>query len=164
MISIIVAAAENNCIGKSNDLPWDLPDDLKRFATLTKGKTVFMGLKTWQSIISRIGKPLPGRRNVVLTLEKNDSINAEQVTSIADAVALLSGEEEAFVIGGASVYEQMLPYADKVYLTRVHAEVQGDAYFPKLDPKIWKLCASFKHPKDDRHTFAFSFQEYVKEK
>src|SRR3989344_1573680 len=138
-ISIIVAAAENNAIGRKNDLPWKISADLKHFVEVTKGKTVLMGLNTYKSILNILGKPLPNRKNLILTFTKDPSINQEQFTSFDD-VLRLAEKENIFVIGGASVYKQTLPYAKTLYLTRVHTNIDdADAFFPEVSENEWKL-------------------------
>lgn len=154
-VSLIVAAARNDVIGRDGTLPWHLPDDLKRFRALTTGHHVIMGRATHESI----GRPLPGRTNVVLT--RSPSYTAEGCTVVhalgeALSAARAAGEEEAFVIGGARVYEAALPRADRVYLTRVDAEVRGDVRLPPLGPG-WTEIAREERPADARHEHAFAF-------
>lgn len=159
-VSLIVAMAENRVIGRDGDLPWRLSADLKRFRELTTGHHVIMGRKTWESI----GKPLPGRTNVVVS--RNPSFSAEGCTVLpgldeALDAARTAGDDEAFVIGGARVYERALPDADRLYLTRVATRVEGDAYFPPLDESKWRETAREEHPADERndHPFAFTVLE-----
>lgn len=134
-ISIIVAASENNCIGRHGDLPWHIPEDLKHFKDKTTGHTVIMGRRTWDSIVKRLGDGgLPNRKNIVLSRGK---------LSLVDALNGLDGE--VFIIGGAQIYELALPIADKIYLTRVHQTVDGDAFFPELDENSWKESARETH-------------------
>jgi dihydrofolate reductase len=147
-VALIVAAATNNVIGRDNQLPWHLPQDLKYFKAKTLGKPVIMGRKTYESI----GRPLPGRPNIVVT--RNQAWSAEGVsvvTSLADAL-VLAGQlmahqeeqlQEAMVIGGAEIYRSALPLADRVYLTRIELPVDGDAYFPSLNQQEWKEVSSF---------------------
>lgn len=166
IISLIVAAAENGVIGKDNKLPWHLPDDLKHFKELTKGKTVIMGRKTYESI----GKPLPERRNIVLST-KMQSIEGTEVVSDMDALLArleteLPEDEEVFVIGGSDLFTQWLEdsftpiVAARVYLTRVHADIEGDAMFPDLDDDRWVEVESLQHPVDDKHAHAFTLLTY----
>jgi dihydrofolate reductase len=141
-VALIVAAAINNVIGRDNQLPWHLPQDLKYFKAKTLGKPVIMGRKTYESI----GRPLPGRPNIVVT--RNQAWSAEGVsvvTSLADALAL-AGQlmehqheqlQEAMIIGGAEIYRSALPLADRIYLTRIDLQVDGDAYFPQLNQQEW---------------------------
>jgi dihydrofolate reductase len=157
-VSIVVAAAENNVIGSANALPWRLPDDLRRFKALTLGKPVVMGRRTWESI----GKPLPGRTNIVVS-RRSDLLleGATVVDSLAQAFAAgarhSAGAPEVMVIGGAEIYRQALASTTTVHLTRVHARVAGDAYFPELAAEDWAETELQFHPVDERHAYAFSF-------
>lgn len=166
ILSLIVAAAENGVIGNDNKLPWDLPDDLKRFKQLTKGHPIIMGRKTFESI----GRPLPDRRNIVLSRSAS-SIDGVEVVSDLDALLRrldkeLPDTEEVFIIGGSDLFDQWLadaftPFvAGKVYLTRVHADIEGDAMFPDLDDDHWKLIEKEEHSADERHAHAFAFLTY----
>jgi dihydrofolate reductase len=129
-ISLIVAVARNGVIGKDGKLPWHLPEDLKRFKALTMGHHIIMGRRTWESI----GRPLPGRKSVVVTRQRDYSApGATVVHSLAEAVAACAGDDEAFVIGGEEIYREALASADRIYLTEVLAEYAGDARFPRLD-------------------------------
>jgi dihydrofolate reductase len=137
MISIIVAVSENMGIGINNDLLWHLPDDLKRFKRLTSGKTVIMGKKTWDSLPRR---PLPGRKNIVITDNANELIEGSvTVYSISEALEKCSGDPEAFIIGGGSIYRQFMPIADRLYITHIHHKAEADIFFPEIDPAIWKV-------------------------
>ncbi len=159
-ISLIVAAAENNVIGKDNDLPWRLPDDMKFFVRTTKGHHILTGRKNLESF----GKLLPNRTNIVLTRDKSYQFEgAEIFYELKDAIqfAKENGEEELMIIGGGEIYKQSLPIADCVYLTRVHTKIEGDTLFPKLGPE-WKEVSSEYHPKDEKHQFDFTFKEYEK--
>ncbi|NQV88506.1 MAG: dihydrofolate reductase [Parcubacteria group bacterium] len=159
-ISIIVAAAENNAIGRKNDLPWKLGADLKHFSQVTSGKTVLMGLNTYKSILNILGKPLPNRKNVILTFKKDPTIDQEQFTSFDD-VLKLAKNEDIFVIGGASVYKQTLPHAKTLYLTRVHTNIDdADAFFPEILESEWTLIDNEPHKKDDKNEFDYTFQKY----
>ncbi len=129
-ISIIVAAATNNVIGRDGELPWRLPEDLKRFRQLTIGKPVIMGRLTYESI----GKPLPDRRNIILSARKGLNIDGCEVVDTPDAAIRLAGDaEEVMVIGGGGVYSAMLPMADRIYMTRINATFDGDTFFPELN-------------------------------
>lgn len=155
-VSLVVAAAENGVIGAGNQLPWRLPDDLKRFKALTMGKPILMGRKTFESI----GKPLPGRKNIVISRRSDlELAGCVVVGSIAQALDAAAGADELAVIGGAEVYGQALSFADVIHLTRVHATISGDAAFPTLDRAQWNERIVERHPADDRHAFAFSFIE-----
>ncbi len=153
-LSLIVAVADNGVIGQRNGLPWRLPEDLKRFRTLTMGKPVIMGRKTFDSI----GKPLPGRINIVITRQAGLSLpGCLVVDSLPAAIAAAGAVDEAMIIGGAEVYRQALPTAQRVYLTRVHAQVEGDACFPELNAQQWRELEREDYPADERHAYAYSF-------
>ena len=153
-ISIIVAAAANNVIGRDGELPWQLPEDLKRFKQLTIGKPVIMGRLTYESI----GRPLPDRRNIVLSTCKGLNIDGCEVVDTPDAaIRLAGGAEEVMVIGGGGVYAQMLPMADRIYMTRIDATVDGDTFFPELNDKEWQVVDRVDFPADESRQFGFSF-------
>jgi dihydrofolate reductase len=137
MVSIIVAVSEDWGIGKDNELLWHIPEDLKRFKRLTTGNTIIMGKKTWESLPRR---PLPGRKNIVLTDDPLEYI-ADSLTaySIEDALGKCKSDEEIFVIGGGSVYWQFMPFADRLYITHVHKKTPADVYFPEIDLNIWEI-------------------------
>jgi dihydrofolate reductase len=136
MISIIVAVSEDMGIGRNNDLLWQLPDDMKRFKKITMGKTVVMGRKTWESLPKR---PLPGRRNIVITDVAGENFEgAEAVYSVEEAALRCQKEDEAFIIGGGSIYRQFMPVADRLYITHVHRSAPADIFFPEIDPHIWE--------------------------
>jgi dihydrofolate reductase len=159
MITIIAAAAENNALGKDNDLVWHLPDDFKRFKQLTTGHHIIMGRKTFESF----PKPLPNRIHVVITRNKSyKKEGAVVVHSIEDALKLAKDDPQPFIIGGGEIYKQGLDFADKIELTRVHANVEADAFFPEIDENNWQLIAEEFHPKDDRHEFAFTYLTYIR--
>ena len=164
MISIISAVAENGIIGRNNDLPWKIAADLAYFAKTTKGKSVIMGLNTFKSIFSRIGKPLPGRKNIVLVFEKDPTlVGCEQATSLQQAFEMAGADkQEVFVIGGASIYKQSIDFADKLYITRIHASPEGDTSFPEIKLNIWKMTSSEDHKKDEKNEFDYSFTIYAK--
>lgn len=158
-ISLVVAATENGVIGHQNKLLWHLPDDLKFFKRTTTGHVIIMGRKTWESVGS---KPLPNRTNVVIT--SNDSLNLPEnvykFSSLSDAIDTFRTQEEIFIVGGASIYEQALPLASVVYLTLVHTNMEGDTHFLFKPEHQWKLVASSYHASDEKHAFAFTFQIY----
>lgn len=157
MISIIVAASANNVIGVQGQLPWRLPDDLKRFKQLTMGKPIVMGRLTWESI----SRPLPGRQNIVLTRQAEFAADGcDVVTSPADALAVAANAEEIMIIGGSQVYELFLPKAVRLYMTRVHTEIEGDAFFPEIDSDTWQLVDCASHEADAANEFAFDFRIY----
>ena len=158
MISIIVAIAENRAIGKNNDLLWHIPADLKRFKSITNGHPVIMGKRTWESLPRR---PLPNRRNIVITDIPGEQIEGcEMVNSIAGAIAMCSPDEENFIIGGASVYSQFLPHADRLYLTLVHKSFDADVFFPEIDFSKWKLLSKEEFLPDEVNDFAYSNETY----
>ena len=154
-LTIIAALADNGVIGRAGALPWHLPDDLRRFKSLTMGKPVLMGRRTFNSI----GRPLPGRRNLVLTRNAATlPAGVEGVPSPAVAMEECASAAELCVIGGADVYRQVLPQTDRLELTRVHATVDGDVTFPDMDMSQWRELARIEHPADDRHAWAMTFQ------
>lgn len=162
MISIIVAIAQNKAIGINNQLLWHIPSDLKRFKQITLGHPVIMGKKTYESLPK---KPLPGRRNVVLTDDPSDSFSGcTTVFSMDEIFSLLDQEEEVFVIGGASVYKQFLPLADKLYLTMVHKDFTGDVFFPEIDFTQWEQISKEDFPFDDQLGFSYSYVNYRRRK
>lgn len=166
IISMIAALAKNRVIGKDNDLPWRLPDDMKYFMQTTKGHHVVMGRKNFQSLPPKFS-PLPHRTNIVVTRQLNfQAPGCVVVNSIDDAIDKAAGanETELFVIGGAQIYEQALAKADRLYLTEIDAEVEGDTHFPKIDPSKWKEVMRKHHDVDDRHAFAFDFVVYERKK
>ena len=157
MISIIVAASENNVIGAAGDLPWRLSDDLRRFKAITMGKPIVMGRKTWDSI----GRPLPGRQNIVVTRQAEfAAAGCDVVASKEEAVAATADAEEVMVIGGSQIYALFLPGTERLYLTRVHTEVEGDAFFPEISDLEWRLVSNEPRLADDRNAFDYSFQIY----
>jgi dihydrofolate reductase len=153
-ISLVVAMARNRVIGRDNGLPWRLSEDLKRFKATTLGKPILMGRKTFESI----GKPLPGRRNIVLTRDRTWCAEGVEVAgSVEEALELAQGAPELAVIGGAEIYRLMLPMADRIYLTRVEAEVSGDTEFPRLDSTQWTEVRAGAHPADERNQYPATF-------
>ncbi len=163
MISIISAVAENGIIGRNNDLPWKISADLAYFAKTTKGKPVIMGLNTFKSIISRIGKPLPGRKNIVLVFQKDPTlVGCEQAASLKEAFEIAGSE--GFVIGGASIYKQSIDLVDRLYITRIHASPEGDTSFPNIEDSVWNMVSLDKHPKDAKNEYDYSFVIYERRK
>lgn len=157
-ISLIAAMAENRVIGREGKLPWHLPDEMKHFIRLTTGHTVVMGRKTFESIGS---KPLPNRRNIVLTRDTNYTIPGVEATrSVEHAIELVGAQDEIFICGGERAYKDALPLADNLYLTTVLAEPEGDAHFPEFELGDWRLRDEVRHEIDDRHQFAFTFRHY----
>ena len=156
LVSIIVATDERGAIGRDGGLPWHLPDDLKRFKALTIGKPVVMGRKTWDSI----GKPLPGRLNIVVSRCRDLQIpGATVVASLEEAFAAAGDVPEVCIIGGAEIYRLALPRTDVIHLTRVHTVVQADTFFPELVPSEWDELPGAEHGVDDRHACAYSLLE-----
>src|SRR6266404_2520787 len=156
--SIIVAASENDVIGKGGKLPWRLSADLAKFKKLTMGHPIIMGRKTFESI----GRPLPGRRNIIITHNRDFFAEGCDITNSLDlALKIVSDQPEVFIIGGSSIYEQALPKADKIYLTRVKATIEGDKFF-KFDDTQWKKTYSEVHPKDEKNQYTFEFQEWIR--
>lgn len=157
--SIVVAVAENGVIGNGNQLPWHLPDDLRRFKELTMGKPMVMGRKTYESI----GRPLPGRTSIVVTRQQDLRIDGCIVVNSLAAALDASGEApEVVIIGGAELFRHALPSVDLIHLTRVHASVPGDTFFPELDPQQWTEVTLARHAADDRHAHAFSCIEMAR--
>lgn len=156
VVSIVVAADERNAIGLGGGLPWHLPEDLRRFKALTLGKPIVMGRRTWESI----GRPLPGRNNIVVTRRPDfTAAGATVVASLDEALEAAAGAPEVCVIGGAELYRLALPLADVLHLTRVHAVVEADTFFPEIDTARWREVARDDRPADERHAHAFSFIE-----
>ena len=159
MITLIAAASENNVIGRNQDLPWELPDDLRRFRKRTRGCPVIMGRKNYESIAARIGGPLPKRRNIVVTHQSDLSYEGcDMAASVDEAIAIAKEDdaEEIFVIGGGQIYAAALSLADRIDLTRVHADIEGDVFFPEIDFDEWVELAREKHLEDEEHAYAFT--------
>ena len=152
-ISAVVAISENNAIGKNNQLLWHLPNDLKHFKQITSGHTVIMGRKTYDSV----GRPLPNRRNIVVTRQQIEIPGCEVVNSVDEAIALCEGEEEVFIVGGAEIYKLAMPKTDKIYLTIVHQAFEADAYFPQIDDNDWVAIEREDHGTDEKHSIPYSF-------
>jgi len=160
MISIIVAIDQNNAIGWNNRLLCHLPNDMKYFKRVTSGSPVIMGWRTYESLPV---KPLPNRKNIVLC----DMLNASApgctlVFSIEEACAQCNNAEESFVIGGALVYRQMMPFAQKLYITRIHHEFEADVWFPEIKATEWQLQSTERNEPDEKHPYAYSFEVYLK--
>ncbi len=153
-LSIVVAMDDNRLIGSKNQLPWHLPADLAYFKKLTTGKSILMGRKTYDSI----GRPLPNRRNIVITRNSNISIpGCEVVSSIDDALELTKDDLEVMVIGGASLCEQLLPKVNRLYITKIDGEFEGDVFFPKYDDFDWLEVSCESHPKDNSNAYSYKF-------
>ncbi len=159
IISIIAAVADDMLIGRDNKLPWKLPADLEYFKKNTLGKPVIMGAKTFESI----GRPLPNRKNIILSFHKDYSPEGcIVVTSIEDALKEVGENEEVMIAGGASVYRQFLPLASKLYLTFIHHKFKGDAYFPELDFNQWKEIKRVDNQPDEKNFYSYSFVVFEK--
>jgi len=165
-LALIVAMAKNHVIGINNNLPWHLSEDLKYFKRVTMGKPIIMGRKTFESI----GKPLPGRTNIVVTRNANYQVEGVKVVhslkaamELCESIAVIDGCEEAMVIGGAELYQQALPLADYLYLTEVHAEVEGDAFFPEFDRSDWQEIAreNFRAVEPNPYNYSFMVLEKI---
>ncbi len=163
-LAIYVAIAENGVIGRDNGLPWRLSSDLRRFKTATMGKPIIMGRKTWQSI----GRPLPGRLNIVVTRDPDfRAEGAEIVRSLDEGVKLgtvrgrcMAGADEVCVVGGGEIYRRALPLADRLYVTHVLASFDGDTLFPPIDPEVWRAVSTQEFPAGDRDTHATRYTVY----
>ncbi|PNS11691.1 type 3 dihydrofolate reductase [Mixta theicola] len=155
MISLIAALAADRVIGMENAMPWDLPADLAWFKRNTLNKPVIMGRLTWESI----GRPLPGRHNIVVSSQPgNTTDSVTWVTSLEDALAAAGDVEEIMVIGGGRIYEQMLDRADRIYLTHIDAEVEGDTHFPDYEPDEWQSVFSEFHDADEKNSHSYCFE------
>jgi dihydrofolate reductase len=162
IVSLIVAAGNNNAIGKDNQLLWHLPKDLQFFKQTTWAMPVVMGRKTFESLG---GKPLNGRVNIIITRQTNWSHEGVVVVhSLADAIfyAKESDYKEVFIAGGGEIYAQAMPQANKLYMTRVDAVIDGDTFFPKIDPSNWALVNEVSHAPHEKHAFGFSFQTWLR--
>ena len=151
--SIVVAIAENNAIGKNNQLLWHLPKDLKHFKDITTGHTVIMGRKTYESV----GRPLPNRRNIVVTRQNITIDGCEVVNSLPDALKLAEGVDEVFIVGGAEIYKQGILLTDRIYLTIVHQNFDGDTYFPEIKEDEWKETEREDYQPDEKNQLPYSF-------
>lgn len=170
ILSLFAAAAENDVIGRNNALPWSLPDDLQYFRRITKGHTVVMGRKTFESI----GNALPDRRNIIISSSMDEAPpGCEVYASVGEALLKLNAEaddgKKVFVIGGAQLFNEFLmgkflETADKIYLTRVHAEAEGDIVLPPIDWSTWRKVSAKEHPADERHAYAFTFEVYERKR
>jgi dihydrofolate reductase len=154
-ISLIVAMSENRVIGREGVLPWRLSADLRRFKRLTMGHTIVMGRKTFESI----GRLLPGRTSIVVTRQANyDGRGALVARDLDEAIGLVADGDEAFIIGGAEIYRQALPRVERIYLTLVHANVEGDTFFPELQQDQWHLVETERHAADEKNEYDYNFQ------
>lgn len=157
---IIAAMSENHVIGLNNSLPWHLPDEWTHFRKVTAGKAFMMGRKSFEAPDALHSE----YRNVIITSQPPAQAepHVEYAKDISGAIALLSDETDVFILGGASIFQQMLPLAQRMYLTIIHAQVEGDAYFPAFDPNDWQLASSEFHDTDDAHAYSFSMNLYVR--
>ena len=153
IVSIVVAISENNAIGKNNQLLWYLPADLKHFKNITTGHTVIMGRKTYESV----GKPLPNRRNIIITRQDITIEGCEVVKSIEDALALCADEEEVFIVGGADIYRQSMHLTNRIYLTVVHQKFDADSFFPEIHYDEWLETEQEDHEPDEKNKLPYSF-------
>ena len=160
MISIIAAVARNMAIGRGNELIYWLPNDLRRFKALTTGHNIIMGRRTFQSLPKGA---LPNRRNIVLTRSGKEFPGAETYSSLREALDSCLPSEEVFVIGGATVYAEALPLADRLCLTEVDDEPEGaDAFFPQVSSDLWKVSSREEHGKDEKHDYTYTFTDYIR--
>jgi dihydrofolate reductase len=161
MIILIAAVAENNALGKDNNLLWHLPSDFKRFKEITSGHHIIMGRKTFESF----PKPLPNRTHIVISRQKDYSPEGcIVVENLEKAIAICPKEENLFIIGGGEIYSQSIYLADQLDITRVHHSFEADVYFPEINPEIWKLTSEIFNPKDEKHLFDYTFQKYTRKK
>jgi dihydrofolate reductase len=153
-VTLVAAVAQNGVIGARNRLPWHLPADLKHFKAVTMGRPIVMGRLTWESI----GRPLPGRRNLVVTRRPTLAVaGVDVVASLSEAMLRVADAPELMVIGGAQIFEQALPLATRILLTRIHADFDGDTFFPVLDPQAWREIEIEEHAPDEKNAWAYSF-------
>ncbi len=158
---MIAAVAENNALGKNNDLLWHLPLDFKRFKEITSGHHIIMGRKTFESF----PKPLPNRTHIVISRQEN--YNPEGcivVENLEKAIAVCPTEESLYIIGGGEIYSQSIHLADQLDITRVHNSFDADVYFPEIDPEIWELTSEIFNSKDEKHLFDYTFQTFIRRK
>ncbi|MBC7846639.1 MAG: dihydrofolate reductase [Flavobacterium sp.] len=161
MIIMIAAVAENNALGKNNDLLWHLPNDFKRFKEVTSGHHIIMGRKTFESF----PKPLPNRTHVIITRQKDYKFEGcVVVQDLEKAIAACPKNEDIYIIGGGEIYTQSIPIADQLDITRVHHSFDADVYFPEINPEIWELTSETFNPKDEKHLFDYTFQTFVRRK
>ncbi len=163
MLSIIVAIANNNVIGKDNKLIWHIPEDLKRFKKITTGHTIIMGRKTFESL----GKVLPNRKHIILCNDMDLNIDNENVIVLNDIKLLkeyINSEEENFVIGGATIYKLLLPFTEKMYITKIDEEFEGDVYFPKIKETEWETVKEELGVKDEENLYDYKYITYIRKR
>ncbi len=154
LVSMVVAATDNDVIGRDSGMPWHLPDDLKYFKARTMGKPMLMGRKTFESI----GRPLPGRTSIVMTRDPHwRAEGVVVVRSLDEALAYAASASELCAVGGADIFRLVMPVAKRIFLTRIHANIPGDTFFPRPDPVEWREVERVEHPADERHAYAMSF-------
>lgn len=161
MLSIIVVMTKDNIIGKENKLLWYIPDDLKRFKRITLNKTIIMGRKTFDSI----GRVLPDRKHIILTKNLNmniDNKNVEVINNIKKLEKYIYSDKESFVIGGQSIYTELLPYVNKLYITSIDCKLSGDTYFPEINPDEWELVKAEKGVKSDDSSYDYKYLTYIR--
>ena len=161
MLSIIVAKASNNVIGKNNSLIWHLPEDLKRFKELTTGHTIIMGRRTFESL----GRVLPNRKHVILCNDMKMDVEDDRIEILEDISMLdkyINSDEENFVIGGATIYRLLMPYSNKMYITEIDQEFEGDVSFPEINRDEWRVAEIQKGLKDDKNPFDYNYVTYVR--
>lgn len=160
MISFIVATSENGVIGKDNQIPWHLPDDLKRFKKITMGHPIVMGRKTFESI----GRPLPGRENIVLTRNKNIELDGCTVFHSEEELIdyCTSQKEEVFIIGGAYLFKMFIPYVDRLYLTKIYEQFEGDVFLPEMDFSQFEITSKEQGLKDEKNPYTYEYIVYDK--
>ena len=164
IVSMIAALSKNNVIGKHNDLPWHLPDDMKYFMQTTKGHHTIMGRKNYDSIPEKF-RPLPNRTNIVVTRQHSFKAPGCIVVNSVERgleISKANGEREVFIIGGAEIYRLGIPHADRLYLTEIDAVIEGDTFFPDVDKRAWRELSRTNHPADERHPYPFDFVVYEK--
>lgn len=158
MISIIAAVGRNYVIGKDNKIPWYIPADFAYFKSKTMGHTIIMGRKTYQSI----GKPLPGRKNVIITKDNEFKAEGCEICHSIEETLKYKEQEEIFIIGGANIYKEFFNLADKLYITLIDKDFEGDTYFPTIDNEVWNLVSKTKGIKDEKNPYDYYFCEYVR--
>jgi dihydrofolate reductase len=161
MLSIIAAIANRNVLGKDNKLIWHLPEDLKRFKSITSGKTIIMGRKTFESL----GRVLPNRKHIILSHDTNFTYDDENVQIVNDVEALkdyIESGEEHFVIGGATIYKLLIPYTSKMYITKIDYDFEGDTYFPEIKETEWTMVEQEKGLKDDNNPYDYRYITYLR--
>jgi len=161
MLSIIVAKASNNIIGKNNSLIWHLPEDLKRFKELTTGHTIIMGRRTFESL----GRVLPNRKHIILCNDMKMDVEDDRIEILDDISKLdkyINSDEENFVIGGATIYRLLMPYANKMYITQIDQEFEGDVSFPEINKEEWNIVEVQKGLKDEKNPYDYTYVTYVR--